>query len=102
MNYHGFHNLKNAAPIKDLAGDTVFLKVTFKEFYRGRAAGGAIFEDSEGFAYKMMFRDFEKVLNSGKVFQDMNNGQLKTGLSGEFKVKNRSGHLFIEMVLDNE
>lgn len=93
------------APLEELRNQTVFLKLTFKEFYTGRSASGVLFEDSEGLVYKMQMKDFERMLQKGWVFQLISNKNYPNhynGTSGEFKIKGRGGYWFIEMVLPND
>lgn len=96
------HNVGEAtkyAPLKELINNTVFLKLTFKEFYKGRSANGALFEDSEGLCYKMQMEDFEKVLQTGCFGTRLVNNKFPLAVSAEFKVYARGPHHFIKAAL---
>lgn len=89
------------APLEELRNQTVFLKLTFREFYTGRSALGALFEDSEGLCYKMQMKDFEKMLQTGKFSQGtVRNPGFSFNFSciGEFQVYARGAHHFIKLV----
>lgn len=87
------------APLKELRNQTVFLKLVFREFYKGRAASGALFEDSEGLVYKMQMGDFEKVLQTGAFGSSLNGGlTFRFSINAEFCVYARGPHHFIKRV----
>ena len=84
------------APLKELINQTVFLKLSFKEFYKGRSASGALFEDPEGYVYKMQVADFENVLQTGRFGTGVGPGN-ELSINAEFLVYARGPHHFIKV-----